>query len=329
MGDMIMTSANKKRIGAGLLTAGIATACASHAITELLVRLAINRKCPAFSTLARAAIKASACPLEFLKAVEKSAEELEKKPHQQVQILANDGTLLVGHWFSNEKAERIIIAMHGWRSGWNWDFGLAAPFLLEQGCSVLFAEQRGQGGSGGEYMGLGALERYDCMKWVQWVNENRNPRNLPIYLAGISMGASTVMMCADMKLPDNVKGIIADCGFTSPKDICKHVVERNLHLSFRIRESVAEALCKKRNRAGLMSGSAKRSLAKSNVPVLFIHGSDDCFVPVSMTFENYKACRSPKTLFIVPGADHGMSYYTDKAGYEKALLRFWALNDAP
>ena len=65
------------------------------------------------------------------------------------------------------------------------------------------------------------------------------------------------------------------------------------------------------------------------MPVLFIHGSDDCFVPVSMTYENYKACASTKTLFIVPGADHGMSYYTDREGYEKALMRFWALNDAP
>ena len=82
-----MTSANKKWIGAGLLTAGVATACASHAITELLVRLAINRKCPAFGALAQAAIKASDCPLEFLKAVEKSAEELGKSPTNRYRFL--------------------------------------------------------------------------------------------------------------------------------------------------------------------------------------------------------------------------------------------------
>lgn len=324
-----MTRANKKWIGAGLLTAGVTTLCASHAITELLVRLAIHRQCPAFSALARAAIKKTACSIDFLKAVEQSAKDLEQTPHQKIQILSKDGTLLVGHWFCPKAPQRIIVAMHGWRSGWNWDFGMAAPFLFDQGCAVLFAEQRGQGDSGGDYMGLGALERYDCLKWIQWVNENRNEAELPVYLAGISMGASTVMMCADMKLPENVKGIIADCGFTSPDEICKHVVENNLHLSYRIRGGIAERLCKKRNRAGLLAGSAKQSLSKSKVPVLFIHGSDDCFVPVSMTFANYKACRSPKTLFIVPGADHGMSYYTDKAGYEKALLRFWALNDAP
>jgi fermentation-respiration switch protein FrsA (DUF1100 family) len=330
MGEIIMTGAGKKWVRAGLLTAGAAgIAAISHSITNFLVRVAIDRDCPAPDTLARMAIRGSTCPREFLDAMRVGAENLEALPHQVVQLKAKDGTALIGHWFAGENPERIIVAMHGWRSGWNFDFGMAAPFLLERGCAILFPEQRGQGGSGGEHMGLGALERHDCLQWINWVNDHRNKDKLPIYLAGVSMGATTVLLCADMALPDTVKGIIADCGFTSAQAICKHVVEHNLHLSYAIRSHTADKLCKKRNRAGLRACSAIDSLARSKVPVLFIHGSDDCFVPVSMTYENYKACRSPKTLFIVPGADHGMSYYTDREGYEKALLRFWALNDAP
>ena len=64
-------------------------------------------------------------------------------------------------------------------------------------------------------------------------------------------------------------------------------------------------------------------LSECKVPVLFVHGSDDHFVPVEMTYENYKACIAPKRLLIVPGAEHGMSYMVDKKSYEEAVKRFW------
>ena len=41
-------------------------------------------------------------------------------------------------------------------------------------------------------------------------------KNKDIFLCGISMGCATTLMAAGLDLPDNVKGIIADCGFTSP-----------------------------------------------------------------------------------------------------------------
>ena len=46
-------------------------------------------------------------------------------------------------------------------------------------------------------------------------------------------------------------------------------------------------------------------------------------MPIGMTYENYEACAAPKKLFIVPGADHGMSYYFDRKGYEAAVTNFW------
>ena len=122
-----------------------------------------------------------------------AAKVLEETEHEQVEIAAQDGTGLVGHWFCPENAKRIIIAMHGWRSTWSQDFGAIAPFWFDNDCAVLFADQRGQGNSGGEYMGFGLLERYDCFDWIKWVNE-RTEEKLPIYLGGVSMGATTILM---------------------------------------------------------------------------------------------------------------------------------------
>jgi len=216
--------------------------------------------------------------------------------------------------------------MHGWRSSWSRDFGVIAPFWHDHGCSVLYAEQRGQGESEGEYMGFGMLERYDCLKWAQWANEN-NPDNLPIYLVGLSMGATTVLMTGDLELPENVRGIMADCGFTSAHDIWKHVAEENLHLHYGLYATAANDLCKKRISIGSRECSTVDVLKQCKVPVLFIHGADDNFVPVRMTYENYAACSSEKHLLIVPGADHAMSYCVEQDRYEKAAKDFWKTYD--
>jgi pimeloyl-ACP methyl ester carboxylesterase len=250
-----------------------------------------------------------------------AAEKLLRAKTEPVTIAARDGQQLVGHWYPCAGARRLVLAMHGWRSAWNRDFGMIADFLHENGCSILFAEQRGQGSSGGACMGLGALERYDCADWAAWLAAREPER--PIYLAGISMGAATVLLAAGLKLPDSVRGIIADCGFTSPYDIGRHVVRNNLHMSFSLRARAADRLCRRKNNEGIRSCSTVDALRSTHIPVLLIHGTDDSFVPVSMTYENYKACAGPKELLVVPGADHGMSYFVDRRRYEETLKAFW------
>ena len=172
-------------------------------------------------------------------------------------------------------------------------------------------------------MGFGLIERYDCLDWIKWANEH-GYAELPVYLCGISMGASTVLMAASLELPENVHGIIADCGYTSPHDIWKHVAENNLHMSYNgITAAIVNDMCKKKIQVGAKDYSCIDSMRECKVPVLFVHGTDDHFVPIEMTYENYKACTAPKRLLVVPGAEHCMSYWTDKEKYEKELKNFW------
>lgn len=313
----------KLMAGAGIITAGLAAVGAmSHAVTRELVSIAIDRECPRdITSAARTRFTGVAENRAFLQAAETAGKWLEKRVTETVELTAEDGTRLVGHWDLCAHPKRLVVAMHGWRASWAYSFGMIAEFFQRSGCAVLYAEQRGQGQSGGEHMGLGALERYDCRDWANWI-AGCVPE-LPIYLAGISMGAATVLMASDLSLPARVRGIIADCGFTSPDAIGRHVVEKNLHLSYRFRGGAADALCKKKNQVGIRSCSAPGALRSSQIPVLLIHGADDSFVPVSMSYENYQACAGPKELLIIPGADHAMSYYVDRPRYESALLRFW------
>ena len=223
-----------------------------------------------------------------------------------------------------EHPKRVLIAMHGWRSSWVNDFGLGVDFFLKSGCNVLFPEQRGHGSSGGDYMGFGLLERYDCLEWVKWIDQNVNPEpRKPIYLCGISMGATSVLMASGLELPEHVHGVMADCGFTSPEAIWRQVVEKNFRLSYKGRQSTADKICRQKLNVGAAEVSTVDVLQKGHIPVLLIHGSDDHFVPVEMTYENYKACSAPKRLLIVPGAEHGLSYYIDPVNYQRACLEFW------
>ncbi len=307
--------------GAALVTlAGIAGA--AYKATESLMKIALDREVPKSSPKGKARISGSRKLVEFADSVAEASRNLLDGGLEEVEITSPDEIKLVGHWHECKDAKRIIVAMHGWRSSWATDFGAVSEFWHANGCSVLYAEQRGQNKSGGDYMGFGMLERHDCLEWVKWVNE-RTGGKLPIYLAGVSMGAATVLMASGLPMPENVHGIMADCGFTSPHAIWKHVMEKNLHLSYGILGGVANDICKKKINMGANDYSAAHALAHSRIPVLFIHGTDDHFVPVEMTYENYKVCSAPKRLFIVPGADHAMSYYLEKDAYEKNVTEFW------
>ena len=307
-------------IGSGITAAVVALAgSARHKAADYWVRLAMDRQMPPHPGRVERRLSSGCTDEQMLARIQQAGDILASHPHQTVHILGRDGTALVGHWFPVQSPKRVIVAMHGWRSSWDNDFGMVADFFREQNCSVLYAEQRGQGSSGGAHMGFGLTERYDCADWVHWVNRKAN---LPIYLCGVSMGASTVLMASELQLP-NVRGIIADCGFTSPTDIWRHVAKK-AGISYGICGGPAGKLAQKRLHMAMDVSSCPEALSRTKIPILFVHGSDDRFVPVEMTYENFKACAGPKRLLIVPGAQHGMSYLVDQTGYEQTVRAFWA-----
>ena len=310
-------------IGAGVATTITAVGAAAYTVSKSLLEFALDREAPKIFRKGKKKLSGYDEAYDRLMAeVDAAAQKLEDCGCTTVEIIGHDGIKLVGHWYENPNARRTVVAMHGWRSSWSQDFGMIADFLHDNGCSVLYAEQRGQNSSGGDHMTFGLLERYDCLDWINWVNENTQGE-LPIYLAGISMGATTVLMATGLELPRNVRGVVADCGFTSPYAIWKYVTEENLHLSYKLHGNLVERLCQRKIRMGAKAYSTVDAMHSCQIPVLFIHGADDTFVPVTMTYENYRACTAPKQLLIVPGAQHGLSYYVEQEKYENAVKEFW------
>jgi fermentation-respiration switch protein FrsA (DUF1100 family) len=197
-----------------------------------------------------------------------------------------------------------------------------AAFLHDARCNLLLVEQRCHGVSDGKYIGFGVLERYDCLRWLDYVN--REHPGLPVYLFGISMGAATVLMASGFGLPGWVRGIIADCGFTSPEAIIERVMNKKYPLYRGPLAAVVADMTRMRAGYGPEDYSTLKAMAVNHTPVLFIHGSADDFVPLQMSVENYEACRAPKSLLVVDGAPHAKSYLIAPELYRQAVLDFFA-----
>ncbi len=242
------------------------------------------------------------------------------QPHEYVNIRSDDGLRLHATYFPNGETNKVVICFHGYTSeGMNDYIGLS-DYYLKNGYRMLLPDARAHGSSGGEYIGFGCLDRYDALGWIRWVVDKCG-EDVQIFLHGTSMGGATVLMTGGLELPEQVKGIISDCGFTSPKEVFTHVLHSMYHLPAFPMIQIADAVNRKKAGYGLDECNAAREAEKIRIPVLLIHGDADTFVPCSMCQKIYENCASAKQL-IVEGAGHAESYYKDRKAYEKALDDF-------
>lgn len=254
---------------------------------------------------------------------ERKAAMLER-PHNDVWQTSFDGLKLHATYFpapENQGKLRLVICFHGYTSQGMSDYIGLSDYYQKRGYAMLLPDARAHGESEGEYIGFGCLDRQDALGWIRWALMELGEET-EILLHGTSMGAATLLMLSGLKLPEQVKGIVSDCGFTSPKEVFTHVLHTMYHLpAFPIIPG-ADLVNRKLAGYGMDECNAKREVEKAEVPILFIHGGNDTFVPWQMCGEIYEHCASPKRKLIVEGAAHAESYYKDMEGYEKALTEF-------
>lgn len=248
-----------------------------------------------------------------------------EQPHEDVYQTAFDGLKLHATYFpainENARKKRIVICFHGYTSKGMSDFTGLSDYYFKHGYAMLHPDARSHGDSEGKYIGFGCLDRKDALKWINWAIEKCG-EDIEILLHGISMGGATVLMASGLNLPSQVKGIISDCAFSSPKEVFTHVLHTMYHIPAFPMILGADIVNKKLAGYGMDECNAKREVQKAKIPVLFIHGSKDTFVPVKMCHEIYDCCVSPKQKLIVEGAAHAESYFKDMTAYEKALDEF-------
>lgn len=252
--------------------------------------------------------------------IEEVLKWTEEQTFETVEVQSHDGLTLSAALLKQENSEgKAVILAHGYK-GSNEQMPGITKFYYEQGYDVLKPDARGHGQSEGEYIGYGWDDRKDYQEWVKLLVNEYGEED--IYLHGFSMGAATVLMTSGEKLPPEVKGIIADSGYTSVKEELAHQLKYLYHLPpFPLME-ITSAVTKIRAGYTFTEASAVEQVKKNQLPLFIIHGDQDELVPTEMADVLYEASNGEKELWIVPGAGHTEAYTVAEEEYQKRLKAF-------
>lgn len=313
-------------IGATSL-AGIAAAGAIGAISNYFYDIALDRDPKKRTDFYK----------RFTSDTEKKHEEVSKEIHKleevyigwfenesnykDVYIDSYDGLKLHGcEVIANKESHKWVITIHGYAGNCK-DMSYLVQKFKESDYNVLTPNLRGHGKSEGKYIGMGWHDRKDILKWIDYILEK--DKNAEIVLYGISMGAGTVMMTVGEELVPNVKAAIEDCGYTSAWEEFGYQIEMfNQKVLKRPVLTVADIITKVRAGYRLREASAIKQLENSKIPMLFIHGDEDKFVPYYMLDKLYEAAKCPKEKLVVHGAGHAQSIVLEPELYWEKVSSF-------
>ena len=250
--------------------------------------------------------------------------EARNYPHEDYYIRSHDGLTLHAKYYEYAPDAVTEIMFHGYRGSAERDLSGGIQRCFALGRNVLLVDQRTSCGSEGNVISFGINEHRDCLAWVDFAVDHFGS-DVKLVLTGISMGASTVLMAAGKPLPKNVVGVLADCGFSSPKGIIRKCA-KDLHYPVALIYPFIKLGARIYGHFDLEEYSPMEAMKTCKIPVIFFHGEDDDYVPCYMSCELYNCCASPKKLVTIPGAGHGLVYLVDNQKYFQSVVEFFSEN---
>lgn len=260
---------------------------------------------------------------KFDPAADERAIWFEKQTFEKFTITNPRGFTLAAHLLrAEEPSDVYVFASHGYRNHGRGEFNVMAKFYHDKGYNVFMIDHQAAGESDGTYIGFGYHESRDGMLWLNFMRETFG-EDIQIILHGISMGSATVMlMTGNENLPENVKFTVADCGYTSAWNQFSHNFS-SMHVPTFPILNIANFFNQKISGFDFKDTDTKEAVAKAKIPMLFIHGAKDDFVPTYMGSQLYAYCGSEhKELYIAPDAAHAESYPIQSAEYEARVNSF-------
>ncbi|MEI3612548.1 alpha/beta hydrolase [Pseudogracilibacillus sp. SO30301A] len=247
---------------------------------------------------------------------------MREQPFESLEMTSFDGLKLKGYYLpAKEPTNKTVIFAHGYL-GNAFDMGLFSEYYYENlGYNVFTPDLRGHGQSEGDYYGFGWHDRQDLTDWMNILIEKNGP-DTEIVMHGLSMGAATVLMASGEKLPNNVKAIIADSPYTSVYDLFAYQLKRMFHLPDKPVLPTTSFVTKLKADYSLTEASALNQVKQAEVPILYISGESDTFVPTEMTNELYENTKSTSEIATYPGANHGESFVLYREDYLQTITTF-------
>ena len=246
-------------------------------------------------------------------------ENLSKIPFEQVFTYSHDGLKLSAKYYHVSDDAPIQIQFHGYRGSGIRDFSGGNLLARELGFNTLLVDQRAHGDSEGCTISFGVVERYDVISWCNYCVKNFPKAK--IYLAGVSMGAASVIMAAELDLPSNVKGIIADCSYSSQKEVIK-LSCKNMKVPPSLMFPFIALGGKLFGKFDINERTPLQAIPNAKVPIMLIHGEEDEIVPIQMAHQMEQASCGKAKLYTFANASHGISYIVNPIRYKQLAIDF-------
>ena len=221
----------------------------------------------------------------------------------QVKIDSFDGLKLNAYNVRNHDDAPYIIMLHGIWSNKTYMYNRAYEFD-KLGYNILLVDQRAAGDSEGNYYTYGQKESLDLLLWIDYLIQKDS--NVKIILYGVSMGAATIMIASASKLPDNVRCLVEDCGFSSMYDVVERTIRKEYGIKYtKVIMKLLESKMAEKFNMTFDDACPKKCLQSNEKPILIIHGMKDEFVPYDMAKILYNNNKGIRKFYPVPDADHG------------------------
>lgn len=259
--------------------------------------------------------------LGYLNNREEHRAVLMQFPFEQMHLRSQDGILLAGYYYVNpSRLHKTAVLIHGHSSNGFEGYASVGLKYIRHGYNVLLMDNRACGNSEGKWCTFGLMERRDTLQWVKYIAKE-NPDDA-IVIHGTSLGGATACMLSEMDLPKQVRCIVSDCAFANIRTQLEYAIGKTMHAPYQL--VIHQTLWWFTHETGLSVDEASplEAVKHAKVPMLFIHGEADRYVPVKNADMLYEACRNEKQLLKIPGAGHAASHYIGREKYEEALFAF-------
>lgn len=311
-----------KKVVSGLLKTALAVTGAFAGVSYWAFREIMHRDSKLPGRLADVFNKTDGTVAEVTKNDERE-QWFNRQIFDEHELINSRGLRLKGYCLMADKPSDVFVfCSHGYRNHGRGEFNYTTKYYHDKGFNVFLVDHQAAGESDGEYITFGYNESRDCLEWLDYIKDVFG-EDIQIILHGVSMGSATVMlMCGNENLPSNVKFAIADCGYTTERDEFEHNLSNVGVTSFPILDGI-NFFNKLVSGFSFEEVSPIESVSRARLPMLFVHGKADDFVPTFMAGRLYEACASEnKDLLLIEGAAHARSYRTDSTAYEAKVNTF-------
>lgn len=258
---------------------------------------------------------------DFKKRLKDGQEWMKQHPYEKLTAKSVEGFELTAKWWDFQK-NTTVIYIHGYGNSSEQAALFSDLFEVKLQANILAPDCRGHGQSEGDYVGFGWQDRLDILKWIEVIAQQKG-KDHPIILYGVSMGGASVLCASGEELPSNVKCICSDCGYSSLEKVFEYQIKNHIKLLKGFVMGVMNHFFKRWYGYGMNQVSPKMQVAQAKVPILFIHGEKDHFIPVQMAYDLYEACSGEKEILIIPDAKHALSGVMDWDTYCKTVVKFF------